>query len=268
MKSLLRKKTPTDNRQTPPPSSIQSTRQPSTIETPLYARFASIKPGLPPQDRPRPAVSGPMPLGRPNRANLDADENRKRHEQAVLLRHRSSSSRQEVPLGSQLLPGSLPRDVQSPLDAVHQDARVILTQAARLPIKAQTFSFSDERLASSKPRRTMATEKVQHSRDFLPSPPISPRSSHYPQQLMSASVYQPPSSSFPSGVKPHATVMGVSTIPIHVYGEPRLTTTLSADNPPPTSAPIYNATQPDPPEVCLLIHSSFSHVRLLSAPLL
>jgi hypothetical protein len=142
MKSLLRKKAPIDNRQQPSPSPIQDTRQQtSTIETPLYARFATVKPGFPSQEKVRPVVSGPLPLGRPNRSNLDGEENRRRHE-TTLLQHRPIDARQGTPPITQSAPGSLPRDGQSPTNKRHQDARVNPAQASRQPFKAQTFCKS------------------------------------------------------------------------------------------------------------------------------
>jgi hypothetical protein len=95
MKSLLRRKTPTDNVKNPsPPSSTQYTRQPPTTETPLYARFASTKPAAQPLEKTRLVVSGPMPLGRPSRANLEADNHsRRKHEDENLSRGRLSSGR-------------------------------------------------------------------------------------------------------------------------------------------------------------------------------
>jgi hypothetical protein len=139
MKTLLRKKTHTDIQKKPsPPTPAPILRPPSTIETPLYARFASIKPEVQPQEKIRPTVSGPMPLGRPSRTNLEADDNRRKREEAALPRHRPSSGRHGIAPGPQSPPFSGPRDVQSFADTPYQDARVNLTQAARQPIKAQT----------------------------------------------------------------------------------------------------------------------------------
>ena len=135
MKSLLRKKTPTDNIKKPsPPSSTQHTQQPS--DTPLYARFASTKPAAQPLEGNRPVVSGPMPLGRPSRANIEADSRRKHEEE----RRRLSSGRR-VLAGSESLLGA--REVQSSPDRSSQDVPVDL---ARPPIKVQMacksyFSF-------------------------------------------------------------------------------------------------------------------------------
>jgi len=139
MKSLLRKKTHTDI-QKPSPPSTPSIRQPSTVPTPLYARFASAKPGVQPQEKIRPNVSGPMRLGRPSHANSEVDDNRRKREEAALPRHKLSNGRQGIAPSSQPPPSSLPgpRDGQSFVDTPYQDARVNLTQAARQPIKAQT----------------------------------------------------------------------------------------------------------------------------------
>ena len=140
MKSLLRKKTHTDVQKPSPPSSTPSIRQPSTIETPLYARFTSVKPGVQPQEKNRPTVSGPMRLGRPSRANSEADDNRRKREEAALPQHKPNNGRQGIAPGPQPLHSSLPgpRDGQSFVGTPYQDARVNLTQAARQPIKAQT----------------------------------------------------------------------------------------------------------------------------------
>jgi hypothetical protein len=98
MKSLLRRKTPTDNVKKPSPqSSTQYTRQPPTTETPLYARFASTKPTAQSLEKTPLVVSGPMPLGRPSRGNLEADSRRK-HEDENPSRGRLSSGRR-VPTG-------------------------------------------------------------------------------------------------------------------------------------------------------------------------
>jgi len=140
MKSLLRKKTHTDIQNPSPPSSTPSIRQPSTTATPLYARFASVKPDVQPQEKTRPTVSGPMRLGRPSRANSEADDNRRKREEAAPPRHKPSNGRQGIAPDSRPPPSSLPgpRDGQSFVDRPYQDARVNLTQAARQPIKAQT----------------------------------------------------------------------------------------------------------------------------------
>lgn len=97
MKSLLRKKNPADDikRPSPPSSNAQYTRQPPMIETPLYARFASTKSVAQPLEKTRLVVSGPMPLGRPSRANLEADSRRK-HEDENPSRGRLSSNGRRV----------------------------------------------------------------------------------------------------------------------------------------------------------------------------
>jgi hypothetical protein len=142
MKSLLRKKTPTDNIKKPSsPSSTHHARQPPTVETPLYARFASTKPAVQPLEGTRPVVSGPMPLGRPSRANLEAD-NRRKHEEENRSRRRLS---RRVHTGPESLPAA--REVQSSINRPSQDVPVDLT---RPPIQAQMacksyFSFSSHR---------------------------------------------------------------------------------------------------------------------------
>lgn len=118
MKSLLRRKTPTDNiKNPPPPSSTQRTRQPPTVETPLYARFASSKSAAQSLEGNRPVVSGPMPLGRPNRANAEADSRRK-HDEENLSRRRLSSGRRGLASPESQLG---PREAQSSLDRPSQD---------------------------------------------------------------------------------------------------------------------------------------------------
>jgi hypothetical protein len=136
MKSLLRKKTHADIQKPSPP--VQNVRPLPTIETPLYARFASAKQGVQSQEKSRPTVSGPMPLGRPIRTNLEADDNRRKRDEAALPRPRHSSGRQGVAPGPQSLPNSFPstRDVQSSLDTPYQDARVDQSRVARQPTKA------------------------------------------------------------------------------------------------------------------------------------
>jgi ribosomal protein S14 len=179
MKSILRKKGPTDNRQGPSPPPVQHERQPSTIETPLYARFATVKSGLPPQERVRPVVSGPMPLGRPSRANHEAEENRRRHEEIDLLRHRTSDARQGTPPTTQ----SASRGVQSPADRPHQVVRVSPAPASRQPIKAQMackscYSFAPMRrhaplcwhaLRSTALLGSRACKAFEQGCDFVPS---------------------------------------------------------------------------------------------------
>lgn len=140
MKSLLRRKTPTDHVQKPsPPSSVSNIRQSSNVETPLYARFASTKQAVQPQERSRIVVSGPMPLGRPNRANIEADDNRRKREDGTVPRLKLSNGRQGTPPGPQSLRNSFSgsRGVQSSLDGSYQDVRVHMAQAARPPIKVQ-----------------------------------------------------------------------------------------------------------------------------------
>lgn len=137
MKSLLRKKTPADNRQKPLPPSVPNARQPSSTETPLYARFASVTPALHSQEKARPIVSGPMPLGRTSHAPLEANPSRRRNGESALLRHRPSNGRQEMPPAAQFPPGAVPRDVPSLPDRTYQDARVGLAEAAIQPNKAQ-----------------------------------------------------------------------------------------------------------------------------------
>ena len=132
MKSLLRKKTPTDNIKKPSsPSSTQHARQPPTIETPLYARFASTastKTAAQPLEPNRPVVSGPMPLGRPTRAHIEAD-NRRKHEEESPSRRRLS---RRVHTGPESLPGA--REVQSSINRPSQDVPVDLPRPS---MKAQ-----------------------------------------------------------------------------------------------------------------------------------
>ena len=171
MKSLLRKKTHTDIQKPSPPSSTPSIRPPSTISTPLYARFASAKPGVQPDEKIRPNVSGPMRLGRPSRANSEADDNRRKRDEAALPRHKLSNGRQGIAPGSQPLPSSLPgpRDGQSFVDSPYQDARVNLTQAARQPSKAQTACksyFPSPIMCSSTLRQRATLDSKRHVEDI------------------------------------------------------------------------------------------------------
>jgi len=133
MKSLLRKKSPTDDVKKPSPSSsTQVTRQPQAVDTPLYARFASTKPAAQRLEKNRLVVSGPMPLGRPSRANLEADSRRK-HEEENLSRGRLSNGRR-VLAGPESQPETREREFQSSLDRASQDASL----DSRPSIKART----------------------------------------------------------------------------------------------------------------------------------
>jgi hypothetical protein len=150
MKSLLRKKTPTDNVKNPPPSSsTQRTRQPTTVETPLYARFASTKPAAQPLEKTRLVVSGPMPLGRPSRANLEADNHsRRKHEDENLSRGRLSSGRRVLTGPESQLDA---HEFRPSLDRSSQDVPVDLRPSIKTRLackssllrsdRAQTFSF-------------------------------------------------------------------------------------------------------------------------------
>lgn len=147
MKSLLRKKAPPDNRQKSATPSLQNVRQPSSVETPLYARFASTTSGSHPQEKARPLVSGPMPLGRPTPASLETNANRRRNGDSVLLRHKPSNSRQEMLPAAQFPPSAVQRDLPSLPDGAYEDARVGQAEAPVQPKKAQVdctlcFSFS------------------------------------------------------------------------------------------------------------------------------
>jgi hypothetical protein len=138
MKSLLRKKKPTDIQESPPPPT-QNTRHAAPIETPLYARFTSVKSGGQPQEKSRLTVSGPMPLGRPTRLNHAANDNRRKQEDTPLPRNKPSGGRQGITQGPQSLRGPLPapRDAQPSLDPPYQDTRANPTPVVRHPIKAQ-----------------------------------------------------------------------------------------------------------------------------------
>ena len=109
---------------------------------------------------------------------------------------------------------------------------------------------------TSKAHRTRAAGNVQYTRDVLPSPPVSPRSSPYSQKLVSATLYQSSPSSFPSVSKPYVTVTE-TPIAARVYGGSRQTTYQSADNLPPTGVSISDTTEPSPAEVSPIICSSF-----------
>jgi len=153
MKSLLRKKTLPDSNQKPSLlSSPSPSQQPSSIDTPLYSRFASVIPDAQAPDRNRPVVSGPMPLSRHGRINHEADDRQKKREDT---RHKSSNGRQGTPPIPQpplkSFPG--PREVQFSLDRSYQDMRVDTNQAARQPLRTQTtcksyFPFPNARTRS------------------------------------------------------------------------------------------------------------------------
>jgi hypothetical protein len=175
MKSLLlRKKAPSENHQkSPPPPPVQHAKQYSPIETPLYSRFATAKSGLPPQESVRPVVSGPMPLARPNRANFDAEENRRRQPQERSI----DAPPQGTLFAAQPLSGSPPRNVHSPTDKPRHFAHVSSIQVSRQDIKAQTsckfmplFCPCAE-TCSPVPEGTTRFENVQafeQGRDFIP----------------------------------------------------------------------------------------------------
>jgi hypothetical protein len=255
MKSLLRKKSPPDNRQKPSTPSVQNVRQPSSTETPLYARFASATSGSHPQEKARPLVSGPMPLGRPIPASLEANANRRRNGESVLLRHKPSNSHQEMPPAAQFPSSAVQRDLPSLPDGAYEDARVDLAEAPIQPKKAQANSFSDDQLVTSKPHRTAATESVQYTRDVLPPRPVSPRSTPYAQKVVSATLYQSSPSSFPSVSKPYVTV--TEPIATRAYGGSRQTATPSAEGIPPTDAPLSETLEPNATGVSLLIRLLF-----------
>lgn len=161
MKYSLRKKAPPDKSQKSSTPSLQNVRQPSSVETPLYARFASATSGSHPQEKGRPLVSGPMPLGRPTPASLETNTKSRRNGDSVLLRHKPSNSRQEMPPAAQFPPSAVQRDLPSLPDGAYQDARVGLAEAPIQPKKAQvecTLSFS----FASVPR-SMSTHYVDYA---------------------------------------------------------------------------------------------------------
>jgi len=168
MKSLLRKKTPTDNiKKSSTPSSTQHIRQPPTTETPLYARFASTKPAVQSLEGNRPVVSGPMPLGRPSRANLEADTRRKHEEE-----RRGLSSGRRVITG----PESGAREVRSSLDRSSQDVPV---DPPRPPNKAQLacksyLSFPIVRSPSLLPQASLAGCHLSRTSELLGLAAVSP----------------------------------------------------------------------------------------------
>jgi hypothetical protein len=96
----------------------------------LYARFASTKSAAQPLEKTRLVVSGPMPLGRPSRANLEAD-NRRKHDDENPSRGRLSSGRR-VLVGPESQLDAY--EFQPSLDRSSQDAPVDL----RPPIKPRT----------------------------------------------------------------------------------------------------------------------------------
>ncbi len=143
MKSILRKKPPADNRQNPSPPSVQNAAHAPSIETPLYSRFAVSHT----QQKSRPTVSGPMPLGRPSHAPLEANANLRRNGESAVLRHRPSNNRQEMPPSTQAPPPAVRRNSPSLPDGTYQDTHVGMAEAAVQPHKAQLdctscFSFA------------------------------------------------------------------------------------------------------------------------------
>ncbi|KAI0266336.1 hypothetical protein BC834DRAFT_121832 [Gloeopeniophorella convolvens] len=253
MKSLLRKKPPTESRQKAPspPYPPQNTRAagPPPAETPLYARFTSAKSGQPSQDRVRPVVSGPMPLGRPShRGSVDAEEHRRRQDEAALQRYKSSTTRQDVPHRSQTLPAPPPRDAQAVQDRTYHDGRVSLAPAARQPVNAQPSASLGDQYPTSRYPRASAPDNVQQPRDTLPSPPVSPRSSPYLQHAVSSVAYQPPNPSPPAVTRSYG-VATQSVVAARVYGEPRQATAMAAEIVLPMVASIHG--QAAQMEVCI-----------------
>lgn len=184
-----------------------------------------------------------MPLGRPIPASLEANANRRRNGESVLLRHKPSNSHQEMPPAAQFPSSAVQRDLPSLPDGAYEDARVDLAEAPIQPKKAQANSFSDDQLVTSKPHRTAATESVQYTRDVLPPRPVSPRSTPYAQKVVSATLYQSSPSSFPSVSKPYVTV--TEPIATRAYGGSRQTATPSAEGIPPTDAPLSETLEPN-----------------------
>lgn len=118
-------------------------------------------------------------------------------------------------------------------------------------------AFSDEELDGPRSHHIATTENVQHRRDVLPSPPISPNS----QQLMRTTANGSPSSSLPSVRKSHATVIEVPDATTHsygLYGEPRYPNSRSSEKPPFTNTSTSSAMKLDAAEVCISIYLLFS----------
>lgn len=114
---------------------------------------------------------------------------------------------------------------------------------------SQQPAFSDEQRALSNPHRVAAIEGVQHARDFLPSPPLSPRSSSYSQPVKHTPVYQSPSASTPSVGVSHATATEVPAVTNRLYKEPRYPTNRASTNPLSSNVSISGAMKHNPTEV-------------------
>lgn len=181
-------------------------------------------------------VSGPMPLGRPSRANLEADSRRK-HEDANPSRGRLSSGRRVLAGPESHLDA---HEFQPSLNRSSQDAPVNLKPS----IKKRTASFPDEQLVSSRSHNIAADENVQYHRDILPSPPVSPPPSLYPRRtaINGSSPSSPPSAGNPSAT---ATEVPAATTRLSgLYGEPRYPTSRSTEKPPVTNASTSSAMKP------------------------
>jgi len=132
---------------------------------------------------------------------------------------------------------------------------------------SQQSAFSDEQIASPRSRHFATTENVQHPRDVLPSPPVSPQPSPYSQQLMRTTVNGSPSSSLPSVGKSHVAATEVPAATTRSYGlyeEPRYPTSRSSENP---NVSTSSAMKVNPTEVCMpisLFFPTFVSFRLYS----
>ena len=113
---------------------------------------------------------------------------------------------------------------------------------------SQQSAYSDEQLTPSNYHHAAAIEGVQHARDFLPSPPLSPRSSSYFQPVKHTPVYQSPSSAPTVGVS-DATATEVPAVTRRLYKEPRYPTSRASTNPLSTNVSISGAMKHNPTEV-------------------
>jgi hypothetical protein len=132
---------------------------------------------------------------------------------------------------------------------------------------SQQSAFSDEQLAAPRSRHFATTENVQHPRDILPSPPVSPQPSPYSQQLIRTTVNVSPSPSLPFVGKSHAAVTEVPAATTRSYGlyeEPRYPTSRSSENPPFTNVSTSSAMKVKSTEVCIPISLFFPTLVLLS----
>lgn len=116
---------------------------------------------------------------------------------------------------------------------------------------------------SSRSHNIPVTGNVQYDRAILPSPPVSPPPSLYPQQLIRTTIYGPPPSSMPSVGKPSAPATEVPAATMSsssLYGEPRYPANRSSEKP--LFMNVSTSSAMKHTEVCISVVASHSCLRL------